>query len=297
MSARFLRLDGRLTDDGRLLVRLGGITTTPPSWPEDVSSPIVAEVFDANHTLLMRRRVTLDRVCICPPAGAQFAIGDYIPLRDDAARIAIVREGVTLEEFTLSTAPPSVQLRWQPDGPVRGVQTVSWEGSHPEQHPLHFIVRFSRDDGRTWQPVSLRVHGRETPVDFDALPGGDRCRLKVEAHDGLNVAFAVSDTFSVPTKRCRPIILAPSEGITFEAGDLVILRGQGYYLEERRPETSVLIWRSARDGEVGRGMEVETRQLSIGDHTITLRVGEGERTGEATVTVRIVEKRLDIARN
>jgi hypothetical protein len=291
MSSRFLRISGILAHDGRIDLSLRGITNTPPRWSEDTSSPVVAEVFDEHRKLLLRRRIMVDQVCVFPQRGPYLAISDLIPLHEKATHIAIVREGVTLQKFTVAAKAPSVKLRWRPDAQVRGVQTISWEGKHPAGRPVYFIVRYSRDDGRTWLPASLRVRRSEETVNFDALPGGDRCRIKVEAHDGINVTSAESGAFSVAIKGCRPMILAPSEDATYEAGVLVTFRGQGYDLEERRVETSALLWRSSLDGEVGRGTVVDTRELSVGDHTIALVIGERQPIAEARVRVRIREKR------
>jgi hypothetical protein len=124
-------------------------------------------------------------------------------------------------------------------------------------------------------------------VDFDLLPGGDRCRIGVLATDGVNTIVAESPSFAVPVKPCRAMILAPEDGSSFAIGELVLLQGQGYYLEEQQAETEELVWTSSQAGELGRGMTVEVKGLSPGLHRITLRAGTGERAGEASISIGI----------
>lgn len=291
MSLRYLKLAATLADDGQIALRLDGLTEAPPARLEDPSSPVVADVFNANGQLIFRRRIAVDQACLFPRLGHQLTIADRIAVRDDAARIVLTRDGVFLQEVAIGRVPPDVRLRWRPDGEMRGTQTIRWEASHPERRPIHFVVRYTADGGRRWQPVSFRTHDNEAAVDFDALPGGERCRIAIVASDGINPASVESVDFRVPVKPCRVLITAPADAATYRAGQLVTLRGQGFYLEDRRIETSALRWSSSRDGNIGRRMVVDTSQLSAGDHVITLIAGDEGREGQASITLRVVPER------
>jgi hypothetical protein len=83
------------------------------------------------------------------------------------------------------------------------------------------------------------------------------------------------------------MVLAPENGASASIGSVVLLRGQGYFLEEAQPETVVLAWNSSIDGELGRGTVVEWRPRSEGEHRIVLTAGADDRQGSADITIQV----------
>ncbi len=84
------------------------------------------------------------------------------------------------------------------------------------------------------------------------------------------------------------MILAPADGAVFPVGGTVVLQGQGFYLEEHRPELETLDWSSSQDGPLGRGLLIRVKGLPPGTHDIVLRAGVDERVGESSIQIQVV---------
>lgn len=287
MQTQYLRLIGRLYPDNRLVLKPGYLTDNPRNAREDPSSPLIAEMYDKQEKLLLRYRLSATPYCTEGQIYPVLAVRGKIPFPTATRTVRFYRDGVLIHEINVSEAGPDIRLTWEPPQSVRGKQTISWIGEHPESQPLQYFLRYTHNDGKTWVRVGLRTDETKQQVDFDELPGGDRCRVGVVATDGVNTVIAESKSFSVPIKSCEAIILAPEDGATFAPDEMVLLRGQGFYLEENRAETEALVWTSSKDGELGRGMTVQIPRLSPGTHRITLTASTGERAGEATVSIQI----------
>ncbi len=141
-----------------------------------------------------------------------------------------------------------------------------------------------RHEHATWEPLSLGVGEPRLTVDFANLAGGDACRVAVTASNGLRASRVVSGPFQVPEKPCAAVILRPIDGE--EISPNVVLIGNGWWLEEGRPELETLAWTSDVQGELGLG-RVVTAQLEPGTHHISLHAGREDRAGEDSVTVHV----------
>jgi hypothetical protein len=122
-------------------------------------------------------------------------------------------------------------------------------------------------------------------LDLDALPGGERCRVCVRTTDGLHTVTTVSEPFALPLRPCLAMILAPGPGRVIAEGETLHLQGQGYWLEEHRPELEALFWSSSLAGALGSGPVADIAGLEVGTYEITLEADEGDRAGRATVEV------------
>jgi len=107
----------------------------------------------------------------------------------------------------------------------------------------------------------------------------------VQATDGGNTTRVVSPNFDAPIKPAYAAILSPRSKESVN-GRWVTFHGQGYFLEEEKPEFVQLSWTSSRDGKLGTGSVVQT-PLSKGTHDITLLVGEGARQGSASIVLQV----------
>jgi hypothetical protein len=127
-------------------------------------------------------------------------------------------------------------------------------------------------------------------VDFEQLPGGEACRVGVIATDGVNTVELDSEPFRVAVKGCVAIILGPADGAALASDEPVWFQGQGFHIEEGRPETEHLGWTSSIDGDLGSDPLFE-RTLSPGKHVITLTTGAEEPRRPATITVDVLPPR------
>jgi hypothetical protein len=285
MSATYLRVAGRLRDDNQIELRLRGLVETPSS-PPPRSSPVTAEVFDAEKNLIMRHQVSVSRLCVYPDADDGVTLSCRLPLRDDAVLVRLSRDGVKLCEFPVERARLEIALQWAPGNRVAGRQQIKWAGRHPDGKALRYCVRYRTSELGAWRPVGLATDTHELDVDFAELPGGERCQISVTATDGINVAAAESDWFSVAVKPCKVVIGSPHDAARIRAGESSTLRGYAYYLEEMHPEVDHFVWTSSIDGEIGRAATVSVA-LSPGRHELVLCAGKGERVGRARVMVDV----------
>jgi hypothetical protein len=195
---------------------------------------------------------------------------------------------ILMDELMVSKGKPQIEIKWDAPNSVVGKHTITWIGSHPQDQHLQYFLRYSHDGGNTWQRVGWRTDESRQDIDFDQLPGGESCKVAVVATDGVNTAISESKSFSVPIKPCISIILSPAKGDQFVPDKPVLLRGQGFDMENNTAETEALFWTSSIDGDLGKGMLIEVPRLSIGSHSITLRAGTGVRAGISTIPIQVI---------
>jgi hypothetical protein len=290
-STRYLTVVGILHPDNRLELRPGFSTDVAALATEDRESGVTVELLGERGQVLLRRGVPAGPVCADGAPVVYHLIAGKVPVPPGARAMRVLREDVVLEEVELAREPPRLRLEWTaPDRP-QGRQALAWEADHPEGRPLTFIAAYSHTSGQSWQPLSGPIEERGLEIDFDLLPGGERCLLQVRATDGFNTVSTESEPFAVPVKSCVAMILSPEDGAELESGEPVLLQGQGYYLEEGRPELEALRWNSSIDGPLGEGTLVHLPGLSPGEHEVLLEAGERERVGRARAAIRVSEPR------
>jgi hypothetical protein len=282
-ALRFLTVRGVLTPDNRLELALGGLTDSPRA-PIPAESPLVAEVRDEAGRVLLAQPLAVDTLCADGTPVTVRRVSGAVPFHAATHEIRFVHRGVVIEELSVWHAAPRIELTEQPPDRLEGRHVLRWRAEHPEGRPVWFIVRYTHDGGETWRPLGLRQTEAVFEIDADQLPGGARCRLAVEAHDGIHTAIAESRGFRVPVKPCRAVIISPEDGARLEASQAVALRGQGIWLEEERVEREALEWTSSVDGVLGRGPALDVN-LTPGSHRITLTAGDRRRSGTTSITI------------
>ena len=300
---RYLRLTGVLREDNQLRLRPAYLLDEAPQIEEADGPDLTVAFFNAQGDLLLRRSLPVSAFCADEAAPQSMSLNAVIPYPPQTREVRVHREEVLLATLLVAESRPEVRWTWDPaqivsatfDGGsssssaeipgVSGRQMVTWEANHAEGLPLHSFVSYSYNGGQSWQRLTPRLNGFAAEIDFDQLPGGDACLLKATVSDGVNTEEAVSAEFPVGQKPCQAYILSPSDGALLEPGFSILLRGQGYYLEEGEVELQQLSWHSSLDGPLGSGQIVDLAQLSPGDHTLTLVAGPPGRQGQASIHV------------
>jgi hypothetical protein len=295
-TTRYLTVVGLLYPDNRLELRPGFSTELPDLAIEDRESGVSVELLGESGEVLLRWGVAAGPVCADGARVAYHLIAAKVPVPAGSRALRVLRDDVVVEEVELAREPPRLSLEWDPPDRPEGRQVVAWQAEHPEGRELSFLVAYSPTGGKTWQPLSGPISERELEIDFDVLPGGEGCLVQVRASDGFNTVSAESETFAVPIKPCAAMILSPEEGAELAADEPVLLQGQGFYLEEARPELEALRWSSSVDGPLGEGTLVHLPGLSPGDHEVVLEAGEGERIGRARTAIRVTTRGRSSAR-
>ena len=287
-DAVYLRLIGRLEPDNRLRLRPGYLTSRPRQIDAQPDSDLVAVLLDDDRKELLRHGVPLLQYCADGELVTSLAVRATIPFHAATRTIVFERDGLAIHELEVAPAPPEVRLTWNPRAKeVKGTQQITWEAQHPTRMPLEFFLRYSHDGGETWQRASMRTNRKRQALDFDALPGGRRCRVSVVATDGVNTAISTSRQFAVAVKPCRAFLLSPEDGSVFAESEPIVFEGQGYYLEERRPELEALRWSSEPAGVEGTGPVLTSSDLAPGKYTVTLEAGERRRVGRERVSIEV----------
>jgi len=286
-DVRYLRLIGRLYPDNRLVLRPAYLTDDPRFLPSGDRHALQAELLDDDGRVLARSPVPATPYCTMSRLSTTLAVRADLPFAEKTRRIRFLRDDVLVHEIDVPPHSPRVKLTWRSGAEVRGKSRITWRADHPDGNALHYIVRYSHDDGATWRRIGDRTSETSAAIDFAALPGGKRCRVAVLATDGVNTDIARSGAFAVPVKACVALVLAPEDGTRITPGEALTLRGQGFYLEEQAAELEDLIWSSDRDGELGRGPLITVGAPSAGRHRITLVAGRGRRAGKAVVAVEV----------
>lgn len=279
-----IRLAGRLDDEGHLTLRPAFLTAIPPErWQHETLAYIV-EVVDGQGQPLARAPLRASGTCETHSTGLRGSVD----LPAGAARLDVLRvdasgrSAIVLASEHIPERAPDLRLLRVPEGEVKGEFTLTWEaGGDPP--PVRYFIDYSVGH-ETWEPLSLGVSEPKLTIDFDSLAGGQACRLAVTASSGLRATRVETGPFRVREKPCAAVILRPVDGAELPID--VVLVGNGWWREERRPEFEALTWVSDVQGELGRGQEVTTR-LERGTHRLTLRAGTQERTGEHSVTVHV----------
>jgi len=171
---------------------------------------------------------------------------------------------------------------------LSGKVRVAWE-AHFDDKPLHYLLRYSNDGGKSWRAVAPRLRTTEYVVDLDNLPGGEGCQFQVLATEGIRTGMAVSEPFRVPQQPRETSIILPTPGVVFAPGQTVTFVGESFSPHTGSAQPSELQWHSDLDGALGVGHEISLNKLRPGLHTISLKAPDG-CGGESMVSLQIEVK-------
>ncbi len=152
---------------------------------------------------------------------------------------------------------------------------IRWSvSSTTDTHPLERILRWSADDGRTWQMLAVGMNQDEAQVPITALTSG-RVLVQVLVSDGFYSAVSEPVAVDVPPRPPQMAVIWPAEGNTVSTGASLRLWGTATASDGRVIPDEDLRWEI--DGEtVGSGSEVWAQLPEWeGEHRATLRVADG----------------------
>jgi hypothetical protein len=136
--------------------------------------------------------------------------------------------------------------------------------------------------------VDITVSGNgNTTYTISNLVAGNTYFWQVRAIDpqGAESGYDAIWRFNCPTQDNTPPsaqITSPVDGAIFTEGDTVIFNGSGTDAEDGVLAGSALTWASDIDGALGSGNVVQSDQLSLGPHIITLTAADSQGAAGAT---------------
>lgn len=235
-----------------------------------------------------------------PPAHEEetpsaFAFADLVEAPFEPVAVRVLKGTAVVAERRASATAPTVRLL-SPNGgeTLSGSVDIRWQATDADNDRLVFDVAYSPDGGTSWKVLTLGTNGTSLRVPAGELEASTTGVLRVTARDGFRTASDVSDApFQAPDgPPSLALVLNPNDGRTFRLGDLVVLQGTASDLTDGL--VTNLAWTSDRDGALGTGREVQTRNLSPGPHRITLTATD-KAGGTATMSINLTINGAELA--
>jgi hypothetical protein len=150
-----------------------------------------------------------------------------------------------------------------------GNYEIIWSGHDQDGDSLTYNVYYSTDT-LSWQLLLAGTRDTSVIYDFSLLPGALFGYIKVEASDGFNSAYAISNGFEMNNHAPIININSPADNAVYSQNSLIILSGFGIDVEDGELPDAVLAWYSSINDTIGKGKRLTIDSLSSGIHTIIL---------------------------
>ena len=276
-SEEHLYLGFKVFCDGNVELTSGVTLAGPPAIQHGKTTHYAVELQNDDGTILYAKQLTLEEA----HQDLNHASTDYFdsfPMLSGATRLVFkCHHGEGPQVVEIPEGPPEVKLRALPRSKAKvrsGELELKWTATDAYQsdREITFMVRYSNNDGDTWQPVAVGLTQSSLTVDLDALPGGDKCRFQLLASNILRTGHDESGPFEVArTPRKASITPIASSGAV--SGDLE-LAGAAYSPDGSSSDDE-LEWNSSIDGYLGTGDYLVANGLTPGEHVITLVSPDG----------------------
>jgi hypothetical protein len=214
----------------------------------------------------------------------------------------VTMSGTTLLTRTAGARAPVVRiLSPTAGGSFDSFVKISWRASDPDGDPLLFAVRYSADNGQTWQMLGNLTSERSLQLDLAGLPGGTQSLIQVMASDGVHTANATAGPFSVARHPPRVAILdsgyhelSPQFPTAVDQSQELDLRAQAYDVEDGSLKEPALKWNLRGPvTRTGTGALWRLGDLPPGPYAVTLAATDSDgQTREAHAAVTVSPKRI-----
>jgi len=206
---------------------------------------------------------------------------------------------------TAGPAAPVVTISQPKAGTeVAGQLDVAWDATDADGDDLRYLVRYSRDDGATWEPLASQTPFDQLSRSTRGLAGCTACRIEVSASDGLRTTTAVSDAFSVVADPLELEIaietaddaLAPGHVSVRQSTGLTLV-GLAYSDADGTLLGDALQWSVTGPVDVtGSGERLRLEHLPPGSYVATLSAADGEGlVGSSFATFDVEPKEVRVA--
>jgi hypothetical protein len=196
------------------------------------------------------------------------------------------------------------------DVSVRAVNDVPSVVSVGDMIPVNGIVSWSMTEGDVTDLAIITddeesVNFQYTVVtDLDgAIMVSNKLRLTAEEGDvgDYTISISISDGAAATivkvqleiTNRNDPVqdvaIVEPLNGTSVEVGTLITLKGYAFDPDFAFNQELTYTWTSNQDGNLGTGKTLNGVNLTVGFHTVTLEVSDGEYSQQSEFTITVTK--------
>ena len=218
--------------------------------------------------------------CNGDEAGFQFKalLNDY----SAGACLRIIKDGETMWQRDRPSKPivvSKVRAVLKEDNHIN----ISWQCGTAQD----IWIRWSKNDGVTWNALTVGLKGNSATLNVDHLPDGNII-FQVLAHDGFSTASEISNAVNFPRRQPIVSILFPQEKDAVYADKYLHLRGIATDLSGQPIPDDLFIWYLEKN-EVGHGRDIWILTPDAGTYTVTLKVIDaqgGEGTASSVITIK-----------
>jgi len=215
---------------------------------------------------------------------SQFAF--VVPRIAEPHSIQLWRNDTRLATLPAAGAPPTLEASHTRTGDQ---VTISWQTSSPDGTPVLTALRYSHDNGQTWQVLALDLTGNSLNLDASRFAGSANGLLQVIAN---NTTEAQTIQLEIgPTTNKPPQAAIFSDELTWrQAGEPIVLTGSAIDLEDGHVPDDNLQWSHPQLGALGSGQTLILSQgLEKGKHTIILTATDSAKAqNQTTVTIIVM---------
>lgn len=285
-TRRRISITGHVNRTGEIVVESVARIETNLDLSDAVRTDMVAELVDREEEIIatasvyaIQHQTRTDRHCAdCGPTDEPpYVFQALVPDRAPGGELRI-RDS---EEVRWSrTAPEATPVIEEIDATVdeERALSIAWETQDWTEDASEAWIRWSADEGETWNVLTVGVRDNATTLDVSHLPAGDVV-FQVLVHDGFHTATAISDVVTVPHQPPTVMIMHPSQEDTIPPG--VPIRLWAIVNATDGTELADETYRWMLDGEeVATGADVFIPTPGPGEHE--LRVHVEAPSGEAT---------------
>lgn len=239
------------------------------------NAPYRLEQIDASGNVLVDVPAVTSGFTDEPADKLKFA--QFVALDNAMVRLRLTAGGNVITEIARSANPPSLVLGIPLVDEVNHTLSLAWDGSDADNDPLLFTVQFSPDNGSTWQTLAVHDPGLSFATALALLPGGDACRIRVIATDGLNTTMAVSDAFVLAKHAPFITVAGLVDGQHLAYGTAASVRAFAYDAEDGSIDRRTLHWSlEGVDHRSADGGVFSLAHLAPGAHSLVISTTDSD---------------------